>query len=895
MVKAVFLDRDGVINANLERDGKPVAPTTLAEFCILPGVVEAARRLKKAGFLLVVATNQPDVATGRTPKATMEAMHTEIRRLMPIDDIMICLHNDADNCLCRKPKPGLLLDATAKHGIDLQSSYFVGDRWKDVHAGKAAGCRTIFVDYGYVQDQPAEPDKTVSSLAEAVEYILAREGKPTFVRATSADRKFGTTSFLTPIALIALWLCGTSFALYWKQSQLLIGFDGNYMMNLAHRQFAWHLPLLSASMDWFQGLGDVFFAINFRLLPAFIVGSFFTSVPFAKIAIYEVVVCELSLAIVLFGISLGASRAVSIAAALATCIIFLPFAHPTLIYGILPLAPQLGSLIAGALLMGAAFLQFGRRNWLADLPYAVIVLALLVWTVLVSVTNIMLETPFLALCALSGTIAARGAAERWCKIALFGVGGLVLAAGGPALYLVSTVVDTAAVVFPAELANNRASFFFASILFHWSRGAFGPLLVIFGLGGAIISVTDRAHPTLRIFAITLLTYLGARLTFAAFIITFDFWRGPAPLYFEFFVIPLYAIFAVLFFTRLIESLRLARGWPQLRGFEPEVRLVVGAAVLALVLSGSTSRRGYSYDYPPSSNQITDILVHDTALPLGSQFRGRTADEIGRTIDRKIGWLDLNSIDYDLATELGNEFRLVGLHYFEIPGLFPYNPTISPYFYAVTSRLLAVPADEQVRSVLVLRHIDPRILAMLGVRFVITDREYAGAATLRASLQAKNRTLFLYEIGNPNIGNYSPTAASNLGTATEIIGRLSDPNFDAAHEVIADLPDGTTGLVPARNGRLTFLGSSLRIQAESDGRSILLAPLEFSHCLEADAGAVGTPVLFRANLVETGILFSGRLDTTLSIHTGPFLNSSCRLRDLFDARAQKVGEVPPPRL
>ena len=106
-------------------------------------------------------TNQPDVAAGRTPKATMEAMHAEIRRLMPIDDFMICLHTDADRCSCRKPKPGLILDAAAKHGIDLSSSTIVGDRWRDVLAGQAAGCRTIFVDYGYVQDQPAQPDKTV--------------------------------------------------------------------------------------------------------------------------------------------------------------------------------------------------------------------------------------------------------------------------------------------------------------------------------------------------------------------------------------------------------------------------------------------------------------------------------------------------------------------------------------------------------------------------------------------------------------------------------------------------------------------------------------------------------------------------------------------------------------
>jgi D-glycero-D-manno-heptose 1,7-bisphosphate phosphatase len=175
VVKAVFLDRDGVINANLERHGKPVAPTTLEEFRILPGVEDAARRLKAAGFEIVIVTNQPDVANGLTAKETVEAMHAEIRHRMPIDDIKICYHVDADNCACRKPKPGMILEAAAERGIELSASYVVGDRWRDVQAGRAAGCLTIFVDYGYVQDGPNSPDKIVRSLPEAVAYIIDRE------------------------------------------------------------------------------------------------------------------------------------------------------------------------------------------------------------------------------------------------------------------------------------------------------------------------------------------------------------------------------------------------------------------------------------------------------------------------------------------------------------------------------------------------------------------------------------------------------------------------------------------------------------------------------------------------------------------------------------------------
>lgn len=173
--RALFLDRDGVLNKNFVRDGKAYAPRTLPEFQLLPGVEDAVRRAKGAGFLTIVVTNQPDVPSGITPRKTVDAMHAELRRRMPLDDIKICFHVDADHCVCRKPKPGLLLEAAKVHDIDLKASYFVGDRWRDVVAGQAAGCFTMFVDYGLPQEEPFTPDEIVSSLSEAVDIILARE------------------------------------------------------------------------------------------------------------------------------------------------------------------------------------------------------------------------------------------------------------------------------------------------------------------------------------------------------------------------------------------------------------------------------------------------------------------------------------------------------------------------------------------------------------------------------------------------------------------------------------------------------------------------------------------------------------------------------------------------
>lgn len=175
---AIFLDRDGVISANLERDGKPVAPTSLNEFRLLPGVVDAVHRLKDAGYLIIVCTNQPDVATGRTPRTAVDAMHDLVRAKLQVDDIKTCFHIDADACLCRKPKPGMIFDAAREHSIDLSRSYMVGDRWRDICAGRAAGCLTVFVDYGYEQEGPNEPDHVVGSLSEATQLILNGNGLP---------------------------------------------------------------------------------------------------------------------------------------------------------------------------------------------------------------------------------------------------------------------------------------------------------------------------------------------------------------------------------------------------------------------------------------------------------------------------------------------------------------------------------------------------------------------------------------------------------------------------------------------------------------------------------------------------------------------------------------------
>lgn len=171
--RAVFLDRDGVINESITRDGKPYPPRNAQETTLVQEAEEALARLKARGFLLLVVTNQPDVRRGTTSRRDVEEIHRFLLSQLPLDDFFVCYHDDTDNCTCRKPRAGLLLEGAEKYGVDVSRSYLIGDRWRDIDAGTAAGCRTILIDRRYNERSPrVAPDVSVSSLAEAVDWIL---------------------------------------------------------------------------------------------------------------------------------------------------------------------------------------------------------------------------------------------------------------------------------------------------------------------------------------------------------------------------------------------------------------------------------------------------------------------------------------------------------------------------------------------------------------------------------------------------------------------------------------------------------------------------------------------------------------------------------------------------
>lgn len=173
MNKAVFLDRDGVINRSLVVEGKPYPPQELSDFEVLPGVADGLAIFKSLGFLCVVVTNQPDVRTGKQVLEKVEGFHRFLSQELPIDNVEVCYHVDEDGCSCRKPKPGMLLRAADKLNISLCESIMIGDRWRDMDAGEAAGCRCFFVDYDFPESEGriGEHIQRVSSVLDVAKIV----------------------------------------------------------------------------------------------------------------------------------------------------------------------------------------------------------------------------------------------------------------------------------------------------------------------------------------------------------------------------------------------------------------------------------------------------------------------------------------------------------------------------------------------------------------------------------------------------------------------------------------------------------------------------------------------------------------------------------------------------
>ena len=173
MKKAIFLDRDGVLNKVVLREkGKIIgSPKSLKELKLIPNIKKVTLSLKKRGFLLIMITNQPDYLRKKNSKKNILQINYYLKKKLFLDDVFVCFHDDSSKCVCRKPKPGMLFKAKKKHKINLKKSYIIGDRWRDIEAGKKAKCKTILLDHNYKEKIKIKPDFNVKKIIQVLKVI----------------------------------------------------------------------------------------------------------------------------------------------------------------------------------------------------------------------------------------------------------------------------------------------------------------------------------------------------------------------------------------------------------------------------------------------------------------------------------------------------------------------------------------------------------------------------------------------------------------------------------------------------------------------------------------------------------------------------------------------------
>jgi hypothetical protein len=315
-------------------------------------------------------------------------------------------------------------------------------------------------------------------------------------------------------------------------------------------------------------------------------------------------------------------------------------------------------------------------------------------------------------------------------------------------------------------------------------------------------------------------------------------------------------------------------------------IVLGAVAIIVLCYKSPKYAGIPY--PPKASSVVDYVGSRIRFASGSRFRGRFVNLAGRVPSPDRGQDTLTAqvlaSEMSFAGLLGNDLTFSGLGYFEIPTPQEFNRFASPRNLAFFGRFLTAPDARQTLDYRVISLPDPKFLGLIGVRYVLSDEPLRGLASVAVSLPSDK--LVLYRLDEANIGQYSPTIFSRSSNFATMLDAMATPAFDPRRDLVTDddVP-ATTTLLPARSAAVTRAGAGLHVQAESDGRSILVLPFEYSRCLVITRGAATVTRLFRADFLLTGIEFDRKLDADLTFRFGPFTNPQCRQQDIADARRE----------
>jgi hypothetical protein len=369
------------------------------------------------------------------------------------------------------------------------------------------------------------------------------------------------------------------------------------------------------------------------------------------------------------------------------------------------------------------------------------------------------------------------------------------------------------------------------------------------------------------------------------------WKGPRIAYIDIYIYPFYCVFAANAVSVAVASRAHSRAgilvlcalpWLVLIDYQPPP------------LERPMVRNANPFIWPPAQTPVTKLLAREIALRPGSMFRGRVASVAGS--DFEASWVSapfINQHNYDAMSLLltGNDHRMYGMWYYDIPTLFEANQFSSPFFHLVNARLLNSRDTKDLRSFETQSIVNDRIMALLGVRYLLSDKLLPEGTPVFSYRLTQGRDLHVYSVANTNVAGYAATTVRRATSGQDAIALLADSAFDPRSTALLTTSDELPPLVPVSSSSLTIERGSYRIEADSPGNSLLVLPIEYSHCLQANLTTTGArPArLFRVDLALTGILFSGRVEGSLALRYGP-LSSGCRIEDWREAEALRIDEA-----
>jgi hypothetical protein len=728
------------------------------------------------------------------------------------------------------------------------------------------------------------------------------------------------------ISILTVFL-STRHLFQMNSSAIFWGWDPLQMLAFIGDRYRFSDIMFGLGSDPVIGLGNIAYTVNPRWFPSYaLTADSLGHIQDGPLA-FAIGATELFAATVLCGRMNGFSLALSVAAGwLITLTVWQLFGVPYIVT-ILFFYPHHAELLSVVVLMASFALRLGNGLWVKNMALTAGIFLCLSFILFAEPTTLILALPVVGLFSASTLLLAPCWRSRYKIIACWASLALASLILGYIHYMAGLLNYTAASQFPDiskrvhTLYGGEVTLLLWTPVLSWSQ-ILTPERAYVG-GGLIgsIMILWLGSPLQRRLALGVLGAEAVFLTIGLSNYFLDYWFGPAVWYFETFLFPFFALGICFLLT---SPILIARRFIHLSNWAPPelqytisrfanatvpTLLALGAVVQAARAGETLKARSPENDvfaplaspFPQPESSITQILKQEIKLIPGQRFRGRVAVFIGLIFPEEHEYQRYGNEHYFAQFATGNLHDGAGLWQDDIPTLMEYNTLISPPNFAFLRTFLTKPSDIIFRVAIGTRRIDQRILKAIGVRFIISDQPIADAA-LRAQITiptppvARERLgfahktmesfeLYLYELADVNIGQFSPTQVRQSSDANQILTTISNHDLRLDQVVVASepLPDKLekAELLDFRVERDAF-----RIRAKSEGHSVLLLPWEFSQCLKI-TNRSGAARLFRADLFLTGVLFEGDLDATITFHTGPLIDSRCRLKDLDDSRQLKI--------